>query len=64
MYEELLISGEQLATENPKIFKSMERFPDLEVMLSLISKLENSISNDNAESIVNLLKENVEGYRA
>ena len=64
MYEELLISGEQLATENPKIFKSMERFPDLEVMLSLISKLENSISNDNAESIVSLLKENVEGYRA
>ena len=63
MYEELLISGEQLATENPKIFKSMERFPDLEVMLSLISKLENSISNDNAESIVSLLKENVEGYR-
>jgi FlaA1/EpsC-like NDP-sugar epimerase len=64
MYEELLISGEQLATENPKIFKSMERFPDLEVMLSLISKLENSISNDNAESIVSLLKENVEGYKA
>ena len=64
MYEELLISGEQLATENPKIFKSMERFPDLEVMLSLISKLENSISNDNTESIVSLLKENVEGYRA
>jgi hypothetical protein len=33
-------------------------------MLSLISKLENSISNDNAESIVSLLKENVEGYKA
>jgi FlaA1/EpsC-like NDP-sugar epimerase len=64
MSEELLISGEQLATENPKIFKSMERFPDLEVMLSLISQLEDSINNDNAESIVSLLKENVEGYKA
>ena len=27
MYEELLISGEQLPTDNPKIFKSMENFP-------------------------------------
>ena len=64
MYEELLISGEQLATANPKIFKSIEQFPDLEMMLSLISKLKNSISNDNTESIVSLLKENVEGYKA
>ena len=26
MFEELLISGEQLPTKNPKIFKSLEKF--------------------------------------
>jgi FlaA1/EpsC-like NDP-sugar epimerase len=64
MYEELLISGEQLATTNPKIFKSMEEFPNLDLMLPLISKLEDSIGNNDVQSIIAILKENVEGYNS
>ena len=64
MYEELLISGEQLPTENPKIFKSMEEFPNSEVMASLISDLRDSISRDDVSHIVTILRENVEGYNA
>jgi len=64
MYEELLISGEQLPTANPKIFKSMEDFPNLEVMTSLISDLKESIARDDVSNIVTTLKDNVEGYNA
>ena len=64
MYEELLISGEQLPTANPKIFKSMEDFPNLEVMASLISDLKESIARDDVSNIVTTLKDNVEGYNA
>ena len=64
MYEELLISGEQLPTANPKIFKSMEDFPNLEVMTSLISDLKESIARDDVSNIITTLKDNVEGYNA
>ena len=64
MYEELLISGEQLPTANPKIFKSMEDFPNLEVMASLISDLKESIARDDVSNIITTLKDNVEGYNA
>lgn len=62
MYEELLISGDQLSTSNPKIFKSLEDFPPIEVMEDLIGKLKIAIKHDDFKKIISIYKENVEGY--
>ena len=62
MYEELLISGEQLATKNPKIFKSLEAFPDLDKMEILVDELKVAISINAYQDIINLFKKNVEGF--
>ena len=62
MYEELLISGDQLSTSNPKIFKSLEDFPTIEVMEDLIGKLKIAIKHDDFKKIILIYKENVEGY--
>jgi FlaA1/EpsC-like NDP-sugar epimerase len=62
MYEELLISGDQLATPNPKIFKSMENFPDLHVMEALVETLKKLIKRDDVQGIIKILQHNVEGY--
>ena len=56
MYEELLISGEQLPTDNPKIFKSMEKFPSLEIMQPLIEDIKSSIKNNDHRMIKSILK--------
>jgi len=63
MFEELLISGDQLPTSNSKIFKSIEAFPTKETMQDLVSKIKSSIEQDDFESIIHIFKENVEGYR-
>ena len=62
MYEELLISGEQLPTKNPKIFKSLEAFPDLDEMEILVDELKVAISINAYQDIINLFKKNVEGF--
>ena len=62
MFEELLISGDQLPTENPKIFMSMESFPSLEIINPIIDSIKSAISKNKHNEIVKLLKENVEGY--
>ena len=62
MYEELLISGDQLSTSNPKIFKSLEDFPTIEIMEELVSKLKIAIKQDDFKKIISIFKENVEGY--
>ena len=63
MYEELLITGDQLATKNPKIFKSMESFPKLEEIELLIEQIKEAISNNEYENLINLFKNHVEGYK-
>ena len=63
MYEELLISGEQLATSNSKIFKSMEKFPPPEKMLLLLNELQDSIANNSYQEIIKIFQNNVEGYK-
>ena len=62
MFEELLISGDQLPTENPKIFMSMESFPSLEIINPIIDSIKSAINKNQHNEIVKLLKENVEGY--
>lgn len=62
MYEELLISGDQLSTSNPKIFKSLEDFPTIEIMEETVGKLKIAIKQDDFKKIISIFKENVEGY--
>jgi len=62
MYEELLISGDKLPSDNPKIFKSMERFPDPKTMELLIEEIKLAITNDKHEKLIEIFKKNVEGF--
>lgn len=62
MYEELLISGEQESTSNPKIFKTMEGFPPLSEMELLVEEIKSAINTDSTDGLINIFKENVEGY--
>ncbi|MDB9770360.1 polysaccharide biosynthesis protein [Gammaproteobacteria bacterium] len=63
MYEELLISGDQLATDNPKIFKSMEQFPDLDTMDKIILQIKEVINDNSYTGLITILKTYVEGYK-
>jgi FlaA1/EpsC-like NDP-sugar epimerase len=62
MYEELLIAGEKLSTSNPKIFKSMEEFPQPEVLEPIMVALRDAICSNDHKAIVNLFNSHVEGY--
>ena len=62
MYEELLISGEQQATGNEKIYKSEESFPDKEIVSSVIKQIKDAVTNNQHQKIVSIFKQHVEGY--
>lgn len=62
MYEELLISGEEMATENPKIYKSIEQFPDLETIDQIIQKIQSAIDDNDYQGMINIFQTHVEGY--
>ena len=64
MYEELLISGDQLSTKHPKIFKSMENFPSIDHINSLIDEIKIAIYKNDHLSLIEVMKENVEGYQS
>ena len=62
LFEELLISGDKLKTSNSKIFRSIEDYPNKEILTKVLDDLYNaSIAND-VITIRNILKENVEGF--
>ena len=62
MYEELLISGAEIATENPKIFKSIEQFPANDVINQTIEEIKLAIANNDHKTIITIFKTHVEGY--
>lgn len=62
LFEELLISGDETSTENPKIFKTVESFTPIDRIKEEIDKLKNYISNGEIDSAINILKTNVEGF--
>ena len=62
MFEELLISGDQLKTKNPKIYKSMESFPSADQMKDLIDKVNIAIDQNDHLKLIQIFKDNVEGY--
>ena len=63
MYEELLISGDQLSTSNPKIFKSMEKYPEFNTMLSIVEEIKIAINENDHSHLIKLFQKNVEGYK-
>jgi len=62
MYEELLISGEQQATANEKIYKSNEDFPDKDIVLSVIQEIQDAVLSNRYQDIVTIFNKHVEGY--
>ena len=63
LFEELLISGKEIKTPNSKIFKSLEEpYPEEIILDEVISKLERYTKIDDYESIIKILKEQVEGF--
>ena len=62
MYEELLISGAEIATENPKIFKSIEHFPVNDVINQTIEEIKLAIANHDHKKIRTIFATHVEGY--
>jgi FlaA1/EpsC-like NDP-sugar epimerase len=63
LYEELLISGKELKTPNSKIFKSIENFPEKDVLIDIIDQLEEKIKINDVSGIKNILKKHVEGFK-
>ena len=63
LYEELLISGKELATTNPKIFMSNESFPSNDKLESGKIQLQEFINLNDSTGITNLLTEYIEGFR-
>ena len=62
MYEELLISGSEIKTENQKIFKANESFILQEELFPILEKMENCIKIYDNEGIINILSRHVEGF--
>ncbi|MDB2357364.1 polysaccharide biosynthesis protein [Gammaproteobacteria bacterium] len=63
MYEELLISGSEIKTDNPKIFKANESFIKFDLLQPIIEQIKESIRDYDNEKILSILTENVEGFK-
>tara|TARA_B100000963_G_scaffold355287_1_gene373228 strand:+ start:3766 stop:5421 length:1656 start_codon:yes stop_codon:yes gene_type:complete len=63
LYEELLISGKELSTPNEKIFKSIESFPDDDILATAINDMEIAIQSNDIKKAKNILKNHVEGFK-
>ena len=62
LYEELLISGDELKTTNKKIFKSVEKFLPASDLNLVLDDLKEKMLTNNVVAIKEILKTNVEGY--
>ena len=63
MYEELLISGSEIKTDNPKIYKATESFIGLKDLRPLLNQLIDSIDKYDTDKILNILSQHVEGFQ-
>jgi len=62
LYEELLISGEEEKTPNEKIFRSNEPYLNGLELNNALTDLAQSLNKHDHKNIIQILKENVEGY--
>ena len=63
LYEELLISGDEIKTANEKIFKSIEKHLSGNDLTLVLHNLQKSIDLNDIGNIRKVLIENVEGYK-
>jgi len=63
MYEELLISGSEIKTDNPKIFKANESYIQIDHLQPILEQMKECIRNYDNEKILSILSENVEGFK-
>jgi len=63
MYEELLISGSEIKTDNPKIFKANESYIQFDLLQPILEQIKESIRDYDNEKILSILAENVEGFK-
>ena len=63
LYEELLISGDEIKTSNEKIFKSIEKYLSSDDLKLVMHNLKESIDRNDIGNIRKILIENVEGYK-
>ena len=52
LYEELLISGDEVKTEHPKIFKSIESFPSIDKINIQLDRLRKCILENDTNQII------------
>ena len=62
MFEELLISGDEIPTENPKIFKSNEKFLTLAELNNKMDEATKCIYQHDIKGIIKILEDNVDGF--
>ncbi len=62
LYEELLISGKEMATPNDKIFMSNELFPSEETINNALIDMKKHIEDNDPDGIRKILEKHVEGY--
>ena len=63
LYEELLISGDEDATDNKKIFISKESFIDKYDLEKILEELNECAKEQDDLKAINILKDSVEGYK-
>jgi FlaA1/EpsC-like NDP-sugar epimerase len=62
LYEELLISGKEGKTPNPKIFKSIEPYPEASTLDNILNEIYELAEINDYKKIIEILKSHVEGY--
>lgn len=63
LYEELLISGDEIKTANEKIFKSIEKHLSGNDLTLVLHALNEAIDRNDIKLIREILNKNVEGYK-
>tara|TARA_Y100000739_G_C20605368_1_gene465316 strand:- start:351 stop:2261 length:1911 start_codon:yes stop_codon:yes gene_type:complete len=63
LFEELLISGDKLKTDNTKVFRSIENYPEKEILKKALQDLQDAITTNDVRGILNILKKHVEGFK-
>lgn len=62
LYEELLISGKEEKTPNPKIFKSIEPYPEASTLDNILNEIYELAEINDYKKIIEILTSHVEGY--
>lgn len=63
LYEELLISGDVVGTDHPRILKAQENFLEKDALDSVLAELMQYCTFNNCEHVIELLGQHVSGFK-